>query len=334
MPTRYSALGLLILPVLLATNMHTAAQEPSRNVTIYVGYTPGGGYDLYARLFARHFGKHLPGHPPVVVSNMPGAGSIRAANYIYNVAPKDGTALGVVAQTVAEEQLLGTSGVSYDVVKLNWIGRFAQNIEASYVWHTAPVKTLDDLRTTEATFAGTGASSVIYPRLLNSIAGMKWKVIMGYTSTNGAHLAMQRGEVNGASSSLNTLKTMKEEWLQKGLINVLVQYAFKRAPDFASVPAVIELARTQEDKDVLTFFANSGAVGRGVFAPPGLSAERLHTLRTAFDATMKDPEYRAEVATARLDFDPITGAELQSLIESATRVSPEVLKRARAVRTE
>ena len=146
-------------------------------------------------MFARHLGKHLPGHPAVVVSNMPGAGSIRAANYIYSIAPKDGTALGMVAQTIAEEQLLGTAGVNYDVAKLNWIGRFAPNNEASYVWHTAPVKTLDDLRTTEATFAGTGASSVIYPRLMNSIAGMKWKVVQGYTSTNGAHLAMQRGEV-------------------------------------------------------------------------------------------------------------------------------------------
>jgi len=327
-------LGALILPAVMAMGIPAVAQEPLKTVTIYVGYTPGGGYDLYARLFARHLGKHLPGHPSVVVSNMPGAGSIRAANYIYTIAPKDGSALGVVAQTVAEEQLLGTAGVNYDVVKLNWIGRFAPNNEASYVWHTAPVKTLDDLRTTEATFAGTGASSIIYPRLLNSIAGMKWKVITGYTSTAGAHLAMQRGEVHGASSSLNTLKTMQEGWLEQGLIRVLVQYTFKRAPDFASVPAAIELARTQEDKDVLSFFGNSGTVGRSVFAPPGLSAERRQMLRSAFDATMQDPDYLAEVASARLDFEPMPGAELQALMESATTVSDEVLKRARAARAD
>src|SRR5258708_14843612 len=138
---------------------------------------------------------------------MPGAASIRAANYVYTVAPKDGTALGIVAQAIGEEQLLGTSGVSYDISRLTWIGRFSSNVEVAYVWHTAPVKTVDDLKTTEAAFAGTGPSSTIYPRLLNAMASMKWKVVAGYNTTTAAHLAMQRGEVDGATSSLNTIKT-------------------------------------------------------------------------------------------------------------------------------
>src|SRR6266567_5577855 len=146
------------------------AQEAftGKTVTIYVGFGPGGGYDLYARVLARHLGRNLPGHPTVVVANMPGAASIRAANYLYAVAPRDGTALGIVAQSIGEEQLLGAAGVSYDVGKFNWIGRFAPNVEVSYVWHTASVRTIDDLKTTEAAFAGTGPSSSVYPRLLNS----------------------------------------------------------------------------------------------------------------------------------------------------------------------
>ena len=327
--------GLLALLAVLALGSAPAAAQDTlagKTVTIAVGFGPGGGYDLYARVLARHLGRHLPGHPAVVVSNMPGAASIRAANYIANVAPKDGTALGIVAQSIAEEQLLGIAGVSYDVAKLAWIGRISSNVEVAYVWHAAPVKTIDDLKTTEATFAGTGPSSSIYPRLINAIAGMKWKVIAGYNTTSAAHLAMQRREVDGATSSLNTLKTTQRDWLDQGLIRILVAFALKRSPEFASVPAVVELAKTQEDRDVLSFYANSGAVGRAVIAPPGLSADRVAMLRAAFDATMQNAEFRAEIATTKLEFEPMAGAELQALVEAATRVSGAVLARARAAR--
>jgi tripartite-type tricarboxylate transporter receptor subunit TctC len=312
------------------------AQEAvtGKTVTLSVGFGPGGGYDLYARVLARHLGRHLPGHPAVVVANMPGAASIRATNYIANVAPKDGTALGIVAQSIAEEQLLGVAGVSYDVTRLGWIGRIAANVEVIYVWHTAAVKTLDDLRGTEATLAGTGPSSSIYPRLLNAIAGMKWKVIAGYNTTSAAHLAMQRREVDGATSSLNTLQTTQRDWLENGLIRILLQLATRRSAELANVPAVVELARTPEDRDVLAFYANSGTVGRSVIAPPGLPAERVAMLRAAFDATMKDTEFRAEIEATGLALDPMTGAELEALVEAATRVSGAVLTRARAGRAE
>jgi tripartite-type tricarboxylate transporter receptor subunit TctC len=265
---------------------------------------------------------------------MPGAASIRAANYIANVAPKDGTALGIVAQSVAEEQLLGVAGVSYDVAKLGWIGRIAANVEVTYVWHAAAVKTLDDLRSTEATLAGTGPSSSIYPRLMNTIAGMKWKVIAGYNTTSAAHLAMQRREVDGATSSLNTLKTTQRDWLDNGLIRILVQLAPRRSTELANVPAVVELATAPEDRDVLAFYANSGTVGRAVIAPPGMPAERIAMLRSAFDATMKDAEFRAEIEATKLELEPMTGAELQALVEASTRVSSAVLTRARAARAE
>jgi tripartite-type tricarboxylate transporter receptor subunit TctC len=326
-----------VLAVALALGPAPAAAQDTlagKTVTISVGFGPGGGYDLYARVLARHLGRHLPGHPTVVVSNMPGAASIRAANYIANVAPKDGTALGIVAQSVAEEQLLGVAGVSYDVAKLGWIGRIAANVEVTYVWHAAAVKTLDDLRSTEATLAGTGPSSSIYPRLMNTIAGMKWKVIAGYNTTSAAHLAMQRREVDGATSSLNTLKTTQRDWLDNGLIRILVQLAPRRSTELANVPAVVELATAPEDRDVLAFYANSGTVGRAVIAPPGMPAERIAMLRSAFDATMKDAEFRAEIEATKLELEPMTGAELQALVEASTRVSSAVLTRARAARAE
>lgn len=307
-----------------------AQDGTGKTVTIYIGYGPGGGYDLYGRVFARHLGKHLAGHPTVVVSNMPGAGSIRAANYVYSVAPKDGSALGMVAQSVAEDQVLGTTGVAYDATKFAWIGRFASNIEASYVWHTAPIKTIEDLRTKEATFAGTGPSSVLYPRLLDSIAGMKWKVVAGYNTTSAAHLAMQRGEVDGATSSLNTIKTTQREWLDQKLIRIIVQYALKRSSDFPDVPAVVEFGKTQDDKDLLRFYANSGTVGRALFAPPDMAAERVATLRKAFDETMTDKDFLADIAATKLEFGPMTGTDLQALVAAATHVGPTVLARARA----
>ncbi len=326
-----------VLAVALALGPAPAAAQDTlagKTVTISVGFGPGGGYDLYARVLARHLGRHLPGHPTVVVANMPGAASIRATNYIANVAPRDGSALGIVAQSIAEEQLLGLTGVSYDVTRLAFIGRIAANIEVTYVWHTAAVKTLADLRSTEATLAGTGPSSSIYPRLLNAIAGMKWKVIAGYNTTSAAHLAMQRREVDGATSSLNTLKTTQRDWLDNGLIRILVQLGPQRSTELANVPAVVELAATPEDRDVLAFYANSGTVGRAVIAPPGLPTERVAMLRAAFDATMKDAEFRAEIEATRLALDPMAGAELQALVEASTRVSGAVLTRARAARAE
>jgi tripartite-type tricarboxylate transporter receptor subunit TctC len=326
--------GLAVALALGAAPVSAQDTFAGKTVTISVGFGPGGGYDLYARVLARHLGRHLPGHPTVVVSNMPGAGSIRAANYIANVAPKDGSALGIVAQSVAEEQLLGVAGVTYDVAKLAWIGRIAANVEVTYVWHAAAVKTLDDLRSTEATLAGTGPSSSIYPRLMNTIAGMKWKVIAGYNTTSAAHLAMQRREVDGATSSLNTLRTTQRDWLDNGLIRILVQLAPKRSTELANVPAVVELAKAPEDRDVLAFYANSGAVGRAVIAPPGLPAERIAMLRSAFDATMKDAEFRVEIDTTKLELEPMAGAELQALVEASTRVPSAVLMRARAARAE
>jgi tripartite-type tricarboxylate transporter receptor subunit TctC len=300
-----------------------------KTLTIYVGYGSGGGYDMYARAMSRYIGRYLPGNPAVIVSNMPGAESLTLANYVYNVAPKDGTAMGMVAQSIAQEQAFGTAGVRFDVSKFNWIGRIASNIEMIYVWHAVPVTTIEDVKHRETILAATGPTSAIYPRLLNDIAGTKFKVILGYNTTANAHLAMERGEVEGTTSSYNTVKTATPGWLDKKLVSVLVQHALQRSPNMPDVPAVVEFGRTAQDQQVLTFYANSGVVGRSVMAPPGTPEDRVEMLRSAFEAMMKDREFIADIESKKMDFDPMPGTALQKVFNRALDVSPEVLARAR-----
>jgi tripartite-type tricarboxylate transporter receptor subunit TctC len=314
-----------------------AQAEPSdvykgKTVTLYIGNPAGGGYDLYGRLLARHIGRHLPGNPTVIASNMPGATGITCANFIYGIAPKDGTAIAILAQNIAEEQVFGTEGVRFDASKFSWIGRMSSNVEVSYVWHTVPVKTIDDVKTRETLFAATGPSSVIYPTLLNGMAGTRFKLIRGYPGTQDAHLAMQRGEVEGAMSSLNTLKTAAGDWLASGKINVIVQYALARHPDLADVPAVVELGKTPEDKRVLAFFATSATIGRSIVAPPDLAKDRLEMIRAAFDATMADEQFLADVRQAKSALEPLSGQELQKISERTVNLPAEERERARAAR--
>ena len=327
---RASNMMLAMIPALTSA-APACAQEPfyaGKTVSLYVGSGAGGGYDLYGRVVGRHLGRHLPGNPTIVVSNMPGAGSIVMTNFLYAAAPKDGTAIGIPMQQIREDQLLGVRGARYDVTKLAWIGRISSNVELSYVWHTAPVQRIEDLRTRETTFAGSGATSLIYPRLLNAMTDQKWKVIPGYITTAPAHLAMQRGEVEGASSSLNTLRTTTD-WLDKKLVRIIVQYADERHPDLPDVPTAVEVVNSPDDKAAIGFYTNSGTLGRAIVAPPGLPPERIAELRAAFQAMTADPAFLAEIQKTGLELAPMRGEEVQKMIEKSARVSPAVLERAR-----
>ena len=309
-----------------------SAQEPfyaSKTVTLYVGSGAGGGYDLYGRVVGRHLGRHLPGNPAIAVSNMPGAGSIIMTNFMMAVAPKDGTALGIPMQQIREDQLLGAQGARYDVTKLTWIGRISSNVELSYVWHTVPVQTVYDLEKRETTFAGSGATSIIYPRLLNAMTKEKWKLIPGYITTAPAHLAMERGEVEGASSSLNTLRTATPDWLGRKMVRIIIQYADERHPDLPDVPTPMEVVSTPDDRAAMRFYTNRGSLGRAILAPPGLPPERVAELRAAFMAMTKDPAFLAEIEKAGLELAPMPGADVQAMIERAAKVAPAVLERAR-----
>jgi tripartite-type tricarboxylate transporter receptor subunit TctC len=303
-----------------------------KTLTIYAGGPPGSGYDLYGRLLARHIGRHIPGRPNVVVSDMPAAAGIACANFIYGAAPKDGTALGIFSQGMAEDQVFETDGVRFDVSKLNWIGRISSNVEITYVWHTVPVKTIEDLKTRETVVAATGPSSLTFPHMLNAMIGARFKTVRGYVGTPDANLAMQRGEVDGATSSINTVNASHPEWFERKLITTIVQYALRRSPRLPDVPAVVELGRSPDDRAILTFFASSSAVGRSIVAPPGLSSERITILRAAFDETMKDPSFISEVQQARAELDPLPGEELQKTILQIVNISNADRARARDFR--
>jgi len=305
-----------------------------KTVNLYIGYGPGGGYDFFGRLVARHIGRHIPGTPAVVPQNMPGAGSLRAANYVYNIAPKDGTALGIVTQTVALEEALGTPGVQYKAAGFNWIGRATSNVDLLLTWHTSKVKTIQDAMKMVAPVAGTGPASPaeFMPKVLNHVLGTKFKVITGYPGSNEGMLAMEKGEVDGATTSWNTLKTSKQEWLKGKSINLIVQYTPYRHKEIPDVPDMVELGTSPEQKQILSLYASGAVVGRSIFASPGIPADRVKALRDAFTAMTRDPVFLAEVEQTKAEFDPMSGEELQKTVEEATKIPPAVREKARAAR--
>jgi tripartite-type tricarboxylate transporter receptor subunit TctC len=265
---------------------------------------------------------------------MPGAGSLRAANYVYNIAPKDGTALGIVTQTVALEEALGTPGVQYKAAGFNWIGRATSNVDLMLTWKNAKAKTIEDAMKYETPVAGTGPASPaeFMPKVLNHVLGTKFKVITGYPGSNEGMLAMEKGEVDGATTSWNTLKTSKQDWLKNKTITILVQYTPYRHKELPDVPNMVELGKTAEQKQILALYASGAVIGRSIFTSPGVPADRIKALRDAFTAMTTDPVFLAEVEKTKAEFDPMSGEELQKAIEDASHVSPEVREKARAAR--
>src|SRR5580704_11718048 len=243
--------------LLLGASAAAPAAEPDafykgKTISIYIGFAAGGSYDYFGRLASRHLGKHLPGNPTVIAEAMPGAGSFTAANYLYARAARDGTVLGIVSQTVAIEEALGTPSVQYKAAKFNWVGRAASVNEVSFTFHTSNTKTIQDAMARETTMASTGAGSPseTYLKLLNSVAATKFKLVGPYPASNDSMLAMERGEVDGAFTSYNTLKVSHQDWLRDKTINILVQYG-ERSAELPDVPFAVDLAKTDEDKQLM-----------------------------------------------------------------------------------
>jgi tripartite-type tricarboxylate transporter receptor subunit TctC len=298
-----------------------------KTVTLIVGATPGGGFDTYGRLLARHIGRHLPGQPAVVVSNMSAGLGLTAANHLYNAAPRDGTAIGILVQTLAQEQVQGIEAIQFDAAQYGWVGRMAPNIEVAYAWHAVPVTRFEDLRQRETIFAGMGTVAFIYPALLNKLLDTRIKLVRGYRSTASVHLALERGEVEGTTGSLDVLSNSAPDWLRDRKLTLLLQYQHQRHPSLSGVPTVMEFVRSAEDRDVFSFYMSSAMVGRSIVAPPGLPPERLALLRRAFDDTMKDPQFLADAAQLRFELGPLPGAAVQSIIERQVNVSSAIRDR-------
>lgn len=273
-----------------------------KTVTFYVGFAAGGSYDFYARLIARFIGKYLPGNPAVIVQNMAGAGSLQATNFLFSGAPKDGTAIGTVTETLAVQEALRAPGVRYKAAEFNWIGRMTATLQVGVSGAKAKARTIRDAMRDEVPMAGTGAGSPSegYPRLLNALAGTRFKIISGYASSPEALRAIESGEVDAAQTSWDTLKRTKQDWLSNHAINILYQCALERNRDLPDVPTVVELGTTGEARDVLGFYTSSAELGLAILAPPGTPADRIDSWRVAYEATLKDPALLAEIDRAQI----------------------------------
>jgi tripartite-type tricarboxylate transporter receptor subunit TctC len=332
---RTASVALTLLASWSAAAWAQAPAEPlkGRTVTMIIGSGAGGGIDLYGRTVARHIGKHIPGQPTVVSQNMPAAGSIAAANHIYNVAPKDGTAIGILGQGLILDEILGTPGLKFEVAKFNWVGRISSDVLVTFTWHASKVKTIADAFTTEATLGGTGAGSSVTksPQLLNRVVGTKFKVISGYTDTNSTMLATERGELDGASTGWGGLTATRPTWLRDKAINMIVQMGTVRHPDLRDVPSWVDIANADEDKKLLMLFGANADIGKSIVAPPGMAPDRIAMLRAAFSAMLKDPAFLADVKQAHMDFDHAPGERLQQIVVDTIQVPESLRERARTI---
>jgi tripartite-type tricarboxylate transporter receptor subunit TctC len=324
------ALGLCAVAPALAQSGSFAG----KTVTVVIGNPAGGTFDLIGRLVARHLGPHLPGHPTVIAENMPGAGSFRAAAYIARVAPKDGTAIGIVSETLAVEQVLGNPAVQFDAAKLTWIGRVVGGNAVHIIWHASKVHSIEDAKRFTATVAGTGTGNIseAVPALLNAAIGTKFKIVGGYQAANETMLAMERGEVEGAGVNWSMVKFVKAQWLRDKKIAVILQDQPARRPDLPDVPALGELGGTAEAKQLLGLYANTAAIGRAFFAPPGLPPATITALRNGFIAMTKDPDFIADAKKVSADdLDIGTGDQVLAAVQRTLSVPPPVLRRAHEI---
>jgi tripartite-type tricarboxylate transporter receptor subunit TctC len=300
-------------------------------IDFVIGYPPGGSNDIWARLLSRHIGKHIPGKPAVVPKNTPGAGSFLAINTVYGVSPKDGTVLAIGAPTAALDEKLGTQGVRFNTAELNWVGRVDSLINIVFMWHTSKVKSFADAQKVESTLSGTGAGSTvsIYPTVMNNVFGTKFKLIMGYKGSADAQLAVERGEVEGHSTSWVAVKVGHPEWRPSNKISILVQFALKRHPELPEVPTAVDLARNDEERQILSAIMAAAEVGSAFFTTPGVPPDRLNALRRAFDATMQDKEFLADVERTKLSVSPMKGEDLQQLVKQVSDLPPHLLEKVR-----
>ena len=314
------------------------AQSPAdfyrgRTVEIIIGYSVGGGYDQYARMIARHIGRHLPGNPAVVPKNMDGAGGMRLANWLYGAAPRDGTVIGAVSRAMAFEPLFGNTAALYDGTKFTFIGSANDEVSVCVSWHTSGVATWADARSRELVVGGSGGvadDTYQYPALLNAMFGARFKIVRGYPGGNEINLALERGEVQGRCGiPWSTLKATRQSWLDDRRIHLLMQFSLAKHPDLPNVPLVTELARTDDERAILKLIFGRQVMGRPYVAPPGVAKDRTQALRAAFMATMADADFLAEVAKAKFEITPVSGAGLEELVLDIYKTtSPAVASKA------
>ncbi len=317
----------------------TAAQPAefyrAKTITLYIGSSTGGIYDVYARLLARHIGRHIPGNPRIVPSNMEGAGSLRLANFLYNAAPRDGTVFGTINRGAPFEPLIGEAeAAKFDAGKFTWLGSISDEVSVCVVSRRAGIENFPQLFSKELTVGGTGggADTNQFPKVINGVLGTKIKLVSGYPGGNDIDLALERGEVDGRCGwSWSSLVSTHKQWVETGAVKVLVQLALHKHADLPNVPLITDFAKTDEERAMLRLVFARGALGCPFLAPPGIARERVETLRKAFDETMNDPAFLAEAKQADLEIAPIGGAALQTLVAEIYRTPKDVVEKTRAI---
>ncbi len=304
-----------------------------RSISWILSAGAGGGYASYAQAFAPYFSAHIPGKPPIVIQNMPGGGGLRAMLYLYSVAPKDGTTLGLVHSSVPFAPLYGIAPARFDPRKMNWIGSIDASTGICVAWHTSGIATWHDLLTKPLTVGSTGAGSQMetMPIMLDNLFGTKIKVVAGYVGGNDIYLAMERGEIGGRCGGLiSSIKSTRPDWFPQHKINVPIQIAARRNPLFPDVPAVGEFAKDQRTKNILKLVLSPLAMDRPILAPPGVPQERVAALRAAFHAALHDPGFVAQAEKQHLEIDEVTGAEVAQVLDDAFAMPPDIAKAASA----
>jgi tripartite-type tricarboxylate transporter receptor subunit TctC len=330
---RVSVIGLLALSAMSGGGI-AAAQDASefykgRQIDMFIGTPAGGGYDQYGRLLGRHMSRHIPGQPTFVFRNMPAGGGRQAMNHVYNVAARDGTAMGITIRNIAFDPLMGETATLIDGLKLNWIGSLNNEIPVCVAWHTTPFRTVEDTRKAEIVMGSSGptASDSVHAKLLNRIAGSRIRIVLGYKGSGNVHLAMESGEVQGRCGlGWDSIVSRYRHWIKNKQISILAQFGLSKHRDLPHVPLIGDFAKTEADRQLIDLLLAPLEMGRPFFMPPDVPKERLEILRHAFDATVKDPEFLAEAHKQRVELTPMPGAAVQELVRRIHATPKDILE--------
>jgi tripartite-type tricarboxylate transporter receptor subunit TctC len=327
--------GIALLAIAALAPM-AGAQTPAefykgKSVDLYIGYSVGGTYDIYARVLARHLGKHIPGNPTIVPRNMEGAGSLRLANWIYNVAPKDGSALATIGRGTPFDPLLGSKGAQFQGDRFTWIGSANNEVSICVSWKTSGITKLEEVMSKELIVGGTGqaADTDQFPRILNGVLGTKFKIVTGYPGGNEVNMALERGEVKGRCGwSWTSVLATHKRWVDDKSINILAQLALDKHPDLPHVPLIMDFAKTEDQIRIFKLIFARQVIGRPFLAPPGVPKDRADALRQAFMDTMKDKDFLSDAAKSQLEITPVGGADVERLIKEILQTSKALADKA------
>jgi tripartite-type tricarboxylate transporter receptor subunit TctC len=331
---RGAAVTLAVLPISLGNAQSPAEFYKGKTIDMEIGYSAGGGYDLYARLIAQYLGKHIPGNPALVLKNMAGAGSLLLANWLYGAAPRDGSTIGAVSRGAAFDPLLGEIGAQFDAPKFSWIGSANDEVSVCVALPESGITNFADVMTKPLTIGATGVGDDTYqfPRLVNEVLGAKFKIINGFRGSNELTTALEHGDVQGRCGwSWSSIKATRPDWVADKKIIVLVQMSLSKHPDLPDVPLIMDLAKTEEQRQIFKLIFARQVMGRPYAAPPAVPADRVAALRQAFLETMKDKDFLDDAAKGKFEINPVSGERLEALVAEIYQTPPEVTKKAAAL---